>query len=115
MTVETYIEAAPAEVRDTLRAIRNVIRQAAPEAEEKIGWGMPAYYLKGPLVFFAAQKKHVGFYPTPAAIEAFRDRLADYKTTKGGVQFPYDRPVPYDLIAEMVKFRVAETRSKKMI
>jgi uncharacterized protein YdhG (YjbR/CyaY superfamily) len=106
-TVEEYIAQFPEPVQAILREVRAVVKEAAPGAEERLGYGMPGYYLKGPLVYFAAHKKHIGFYPTPEGIEAFAAELAEYKQSKGAVQFPLDQPMPYELIARMVRARVA--------
>lgn len=85
---------------------------AAPEAEEKISYQMPTFALYGNLVHFAAHKNHIGFYPTPSGIEAFKEELSAYKGAKGSVQFPLDQPMPYDLISKIVKFRVKENVEK---
>jgi uncharacterized protein YdhG (YjbR/CyaY superfamily) len=108
-TIDEYIAQFPPELQQTLQTLRKVIQAAAPEAKEKIAWGMPAFVLNGYLVFFAAHKQHIGFYPAGSSgIEAFKNELADYKTSKGAVQFPLNEPLPYELITRMVKFRVAE-------
>jgi uncharacterized protein YdhG (YjbR/CyaY superfamily) len=107
-TVDGYIAQFPDDVREILHAIRNTIRQAAPNAKEKISWQMPTYWQNENLVHFAAAKNHVGFYPGESGVRAFSDRLAGYKTTKGTIQFPISQPIPYDLIAEITRFRVAE-------
>jgi uncharacterized protein YdhG (YjbR/CyaY superfamily) len=106
--IEKYILQFPEEVQAILRELRKVIREAAPDAEEKISYQMPTFYLKGNLVHFAAYKKHIGFYPSPSGIEAFKDELAVYKGAKGSVQFPLDKPIPYELIKKIVEFRVTE-------
>ncbi len=107
--VDTYIQAQPEAVQPILKKVREIIRECAPEAEENISYGMPAYKLRGrPLVYFAAQKKHLGFYATPTGHEAFVEKLSAYKQGKGSVQFPYSQPVPYGLIREIVAFRVSE-------
>jgi uncharacterized protein YdhG (YjbR/CyaY superfamily) len=111
-SVDAYIVGFTPEVRDVLKKIRQTIRKAAPEAEEKIAYGMPAFVLKGPLVYFAAFQKHLGFFPTATGIERFKDELAAYETSKGTVRFPMGRPVPYGLIARIVKFRVKENRTR---
>ncbi|MNI79527.1 hypothetical protein D3C73_1359880 [compost metagenome] len=100
------------EIRKKLEAVRKVIHEAAPEAEEKISYQMPTFFLHGNLVHFAAFKKHIGFYPAPSGIEAFQEELAQYKGAKGSVQFPLDKPLPLDLISRIVKFRAAENREK---
>ena len=92
--------------------IRAVIKESAPEAVEKISYQMPAFYLNGDLVWFGAYKHHIGFYPIPSGIEAFKQELSAYKRAKGSVQFPLDKPIPYDLIRKIVKYRVAENLKK---
>lgn len=111
-TIDEYIAAFPPDVREKLEKLRKVIKEAAPGAEEKISYQMPAFYLHGVLVYFAAYKKHIGFYPTPAGIEAFKRELSEYKGSKGAVQFPLDKPLPYDLIKRIVEFRVAGNSKK---
>lgn len=107
-TIDEYIAQFPAEIRNRLEEIRAVIRAAAPDAVEKISWQMPTYDLRGNLVHFAANKRHTGFYPGASGVEAFREKLADYQTSKGAVQLPYDHPLPRELIAEIVRYRAAE-------
>ncbi len=109
-SIDAYIEGCPEAVRSRLQALRAAIREAAPEAEEAIRYRMPTFRLKGNLVHFALQTRHIGFYPAPSAIEAFRDELAPYRTSKGAVQFPLDQPLPLDLVRRMVEFRVRENR-----
>ncbi len=112
--IDQYILQFPEETRDILNKIRALIKVHAPDAVESIAYGMPAYKLnKKPLVYFAAYKTHIGFYATPSGHEAFKEELSKYKQGKGSVQFPLDQPIPYDLIAEMVKFRVQETCDSK--
>lgn len=106
--VEAYIASFPEEVQKVLEEIRAAIKKAAPEAEEKISYAMPTYVLHGNLVHFAAHKNHIGFYPVPSGIEAFKKELSGYKATKGSVHFPLDKPVPLQLIEKIVKFRVEE-------
>lgn len=105
-TVDEYIALFPPETQAILQRVRAVIRAAAPEATERISWQMPTYHQHENLIHFAAQKHHLGLYPSPETIEAFQDRLAEYKTTKGGIQFPYAKGIPYDLIGEITKCRV---------
>jgi uncharacterized protein YdhG (YjbR/CyaY superfamily) len=107
-TVDEYIAARPKDVQAILKKVRATIRKAAPDAEEKISYRMPAYAQKGVLLYFAAQQKHLGFYPTSKGITAFTKELSSYVTGKGSVQFPHDRPVPYGLIERIVKFRVKQ-------
>jgi uncharacterized protein YdhG (YjbR/CyaY superfamily) len=111
-TIDAYIAQFPGEVQEVLQKIRSLIHETAPEAAEKISYGMPTFYLKGNLVHFAGFKSHIGFYPIPSGIEAFKDELAQYKTGKGSVQFPLDQPIPYDLIRRIVIFRVQENNKK---
>jgi uncharacterized protein YdhG (YjbR/CyaY superfamily) len=111
-SVDAYIMQFSAEVQEKLKTIRETIQNAAPEAEERISYGMPAYNLNGPLVYFAANKNHIGFYPTADGNEAFRMELAGYKSSKGAVQFPLDRPVPYELIERITAYRAEENRKK---
>ena len=106
--VDAYIAQFDPAVQDILNKIRAMILELAPGAEEGIRYQMPGYYLKGPLIYFAAFAHHIGLYPTPSGIEAFQERLAAYKNAKGSVQFPLDQPMPYELIRDIIKFRVAE-------
>jgi uncharacterized protein YdhG (YjbR/CyaY superfamily) len=107
-TIDAYIAAFPDDVQAILQQIRRTIREAAPEATEAISYQMPTFKLHGNLVHFAAFKNHIGFYPVPSGIEEFKDELAVYKQGKGSVQFPLDKPMPYDLIRRIVQFRVVE-------
>ncbi|WP_428911637.1 iron chaperone [Niallia sp. Krafla_26] len=110
--IDEYIQQFPLDVQQVLTNLRHVIKEAAPEAEEKISYGMPTFVYHRNLVHFAAYKKHIGFYPTPSGIDMFKQELAGYKTSKGAVQFPIDKPLPYDLISQIVKFRVEENKRK---
>jgi uncharacterized protein YdhG (YjbR/CyaY superfamily) len=103
--VNEYIGRLPDDVRAILEKIRLTIRNAAPQAEEKISYGIPTFTLKGNLVHFAAFKAHIGFYPTSSGIKKFKRELSVYKGGKGSVQFPLDKPIPYALITKIVKFR----------
>ncbi len=105
---DEYIAQFPAELRQKLSALRKTIREAAPGAREKISYQMPAFELHGNLVYFAAFKKHIGFYPTASGIAAFKEKLSAYRYSKGAVQFPLDQPLPFALIREIVEFRAAE-------
>ena len=107
-SIDEYILNFPAEVQEILKTLRRVIKESAPEAEEKISWQMPTFALHGNLVHFAAFKNHIGFYPAPSAIDAFKNELSEYKGAKGSVQFPMKKPLPYELISKIVKFRVTE-------
>lgn len=110
-TIDEYIAAAPTEAQPMLHCLRQSIAKAAPEATEKISWGMATFYFHGNLVHFSAEKKHIGFHPAPTAIEAFRDELAEYHCSKGTVRFPYELPLPLELIEQMVRFRVTEQQA----
>ena len=110
--IDEYIASFPPEVQAILEKIRLTIRKAAPGAEETIKYQMPTFTLHGNLVYFAAFKKHIGFYPIPTGIEKFKKELAPYKQGKGSVQFPLDQPIPYGLISKIVKFRVQENMAK---
>ena len=113
-TIDEYISKFPKKSRDILEELRQVIKESASEAEETISYGMPAFKLNGKnLVYFAAWKNHIGFYPIPSAIEAFKMELFPFKQAKGSVQFPIDKPIPFDLVKKIVKFRVKENELKK--
>ncbi len=113
-TIDGFIAGFPKSVRVVLEELRRVIRESAPGAEETISYGIPTFDLNGRhLVHFSAYKNHVGFYPTSSGIEAFRKELSPFKTSRGTVQFPLDKPIPYDLVKKIVKFRVEETESRK--
>ena len=107
-SIDEYIASFPDDIQARLATLRATIQAAAPDAEERISYQMPTYFLKGNLVHFAAQRNHMGFYPTPSGIAAFQDELAAYATSKGAVQFPLDQPLPLDLIRRIVEFRVKE-------
>jgi uncharacterized protein YdhG (YjbR/CyaY superfamily) len=111
-SIDEYIATFPKEVQKILEELRATIKASAPEAEEKISYQMPTFALNGNLVHFAAYKKHIGFYPAPRGIEAFKGELSAYKGAKGSVQFPIDQPLPLELISKVVKFRVAENLKK---
>ena len=106
--VDEYILAFPKEVQRLLEELRATIKKAAPGAEEVISYQMPAFKFHGMLVYFAGYKNHIGFYPTPSGIEAFRKELSVYKGAKGSVQFPINSPLPSNLISKIVKYRVRE-------
>lgn len=109
--VDSYIETFPENVKERLKTIRAIIKEAAPEAEEGFSYGMPGYkYCGKPLVYFAGYEKHIGFYATPSGHSEFAGELSKYKQGKGSVQFPNDKEIPYDLIKRIVEFRVAENR-----
>lgn len=111
-SVDAYIALFPPDVQEILQKIRAIVRKAAPEAEETISYQMPTFKLHGNLVHFAAYGKHIGLYPIPSGAEKFKEELSVYKGGKGSVQFPLNQPIPYDLIARIVAFRVAENLAK---
>ena len=112
-TIDAYIASFPEDVQVKLDKLRQTIREAAPDAVEKISYQMPTFALHGNLVHFAAYKNHIGFYPTPSAIEKFQQELSSYKSSKGAVQFPLDQPIPYALVSQIVAFRVRENLDKQ--
>jgi uncharacterized protein YdhG (YjbR/CyaY superfamily) len=107
-TIDAYISQFPEDVQHILVKIRAVIIESAPEAVEKISYQIPGFYLNGNLVFFAAYKHHIGVYPKTSDMVASINELSAYKGTKASVHFPLDKPMPYELISKIVKFRVAE-------
>ena len=111
-SIDDYISQFPSEVQELLETLRKVIKESAPGAQEKISYQMPTFVLHGNLVHFAAHKHHIGFYPAPSGIDAFKAELSEYKGAKGSVQFPIDKPMPYDLISKIVQYRVAENMEK---
>jgi len=111
-TIDDYIAVCPSDIQKTLIELRNTIRKAAPVAEEKISYQMPSFFQKGVLVYFAAQKEHIGFYPTSSGVEAFKKELSEYSTSKGVVRFTYGKPLPLKLISEIVRFRLIENLEK---
>jgi uncharacterized protein YdhG (YjbR/CyaY superfamily) len=111
-TIDEYIAQFPDDVQEIMQKIREVIKEAAHHAVEKISYQMPGFYQNGMLVWFGGHQRHIGFYPTGEGIEAFKDELSEYKTSKGAVQFPLDKPIPYDLIRKMVIHRVEKNQIK---
>jgi uncharacterized protein YdhG (YjbR/CyaY superfamily) len=111
-TIDEYIEQSPENIQQALKNIRKVIKESAPNAGERISYKMPAFYLEGNLVYFAAFKNHIGFYPVPSGINKFEQELSVYKQGKGSIQFPLDQPIPYKLISKIVKYRVKENLEK---
>jgi uncharacterized protein YdhG (YjbR/CyaY superfamily) len=117
--MDEYIASFPNDIRETLEKIRRTIRAAAPDAKETIKYGIPTFTLYGNLLSFAAYKKHIGVYPAPRGTEDFNKKLSAYETEKSTVRFPLDKPIPYDLISQIVTFRVkdmsarAEVKGKK--
>lgn len=112
-TVEEYIGSFPTEIQITLEQLRKAIKSNAPDTIESMSYGMPGYKLNNkPLVYFGGFKKHIGFFPTPSGVEAFKKDLSDYTTSKGTIQFPLNKPLPLSLITKIVKFRVKENAAK---
>lgn len=111
-TVDQYISDFPKSTQVMLQELRHTILKVAPKAEEVISYNMPAFRLDGTLVYFAGYKAHIGFYPMPAAIIAFKKELASYVTSKGAIQFPLDKKLPVTLIKNIVKFRMLENKEK---
>jgi uncharacterized protein YdhG (YjbR/CyaY superfamily) len=114
-TIDQYIASFPEETQMLLEQVRKTIRDAAPGAEETINYSIPTFTLEGNLVHFAGFNKHIGFYPAPSGIKAFIKELSSYENAKGSVQFPLDKPIPYDLISRIVKFRVKENLEKAKV
>lgn len=110
--IDSFISDFPNETRLLLQKVRETIHKAAPEAREKISYGIPTFELNGNLVHFSGYKHHIGFYPGAAGIKAFEKEISGYKSAKGSVQFPIDRPIPYDLIERITKFRVLQNLQK---
>jgi uncharacterized protein YdhG (YjbR/CyaY superfamily) len=110
--VDKYIAGFPEETQKLLEEMRLTLHKAAPEAEEKIGYGIPTLTLHGNLVHFAGYKNHIGFYPAPRGLEVFKDELSGYKGAKGSVQFPLDQRLPLDLITRITQFRIQENLTK---
>ena len=114
-TIDEYMASVPPDVQRMLSALRSTIRRAAPDATEKIAYRMPTFDYNGNLVHFAAFAHHIGFYPAASGVTAFAKELKGYKTSKGAVQFPLDEPLPLDLIARIVKFRVSENSGRNSV
>ena len=112
-TVDEYISAFPPSTQKILKDVRKIIHEAVPQAEDVISYNMAATKLKSILVYYAAYEKHIGFYPTASPIDVFKDQLSDYKFSKGAIQFPIDKPMPFDLITRIVKFRMKEVQEKE--
>lgn len=112
-TIDGYIKTFPKDVQLILEKMRQTIQKAAPEATEAISYQMPAFKLNGNLIWFAAFKNHIGFYPIPSGIEAFKEEVSPYIAGKGTLQFPLDKPITYDLIEKVVIFRIKENLEKK--
>ncbi len=111
-TVEEYIAEFPTDVQAILLKLRALVKEHAPQAEERISYRMPGYYLNGPLVYFAAFKRHIGLFPTAADLGPLEAELAGYKRSKGTIQLPLAQPMPYDLVVRIVQYRVAQNLEK---
>lgn len=112
-SIDEFINKFPKTTQQLLQKIRKTIHTAAPEAQEKISYGIPTFTLHGNLVHFSAYEHHIGFYPGADGIRQFSDQLKNYETSKGTIRFPFDQPIPYALIAEITKFRVAQNLAKR--
>ncbi len=110
--IDEYIEGFPPNVQESLRKIRAIIREVAPDAQEALKYRIPTFVLHENLVHFAGFQNHIGFYPTPSTVEAFSRDLAGYESAKGSVQFPLSNPIPFSLIKRMVEFRAKQVREK---
>lgn len=113
-SIDEYISVFPKQTQRLMQKLRLTIRKAAPKASEVISYGMPAFSQEGMLVYFAAYKSHIGFYPTGSGINAFKNEIREFKHSKGAVQFPLDQELPLDLIRRMVKFKVEENKLKAL-
>jgi uncharacterized protein YdhG (YjbR/CyaY superfamily) len=111
-TIDEYIATFPSNVQDILEKLRQTIQDSAPDAKETISYRIPAFKLNCNLVYFAAFKNHIGFYPTSSAIRKFKKELSHYEVAKGTVRFPINEPIPFDLIRKIVKYRVKENLDK---
>lgn len=112
-TIDEYIAGMPDELQARLQSIRKLIKQQAPDAQEKISWQMPTFYLYGNLIHFAAAKNHIGIYPGASGVEHFARELQAYKTSKGAIQLPHNKPIPEELLKKIVRFRVQENLAEE--
>lgn len=112
-SIDEYIEMQHESVQQKLREVREAIKNAIPDAEERISWSMPTFWKRYNIIHFAASKNHMGIYPGPVAIEHFADRLTEYKTSKGTIQFPYSKPFPLELIADIAKWCYANRNNRE--
>ncbi len=113
-SIENYLQQFPEEIRSMLQTLHMTIKKEIPEAEEIISYNMPAFRLYENIVYYAAFKNHIGLYPTSSPIAAFKEDLKPFKTSKGAIQFPLDKPLPLDLIRKIVTFRLQEVLNKGM-
>ncbi|MFX1379018.1 MAG: iron chaperone [Promethearchaeota archaeon] len=111
--IDEYISNFPEKIQEILQKLRKIISNSAPDAKEAISYQMPTFKLNGNLVHFAAHKNHIGFYPTPSGIEAFKSELSPYEVSKGSIKFPLKKPFPFDLVRKIVEFRVKENIEKR--
>ena len=111
-TIDEYLAGFPKDIQEKLEKIRGTIRKAAPDAEEAISYNMPTFRLNGYLIYFAAYKEHIAIYPAPRGNEEFKEELASYEGGKGTVRFPLHKPIPFDLIRRIVKFRVKVNQAR---
>ena len=111
-TIDEYIESFPIHIQSILSKLRQTIKESAPEVKETMSYGIPTFKLNVNLVHFAAYKNHIGFYPTPSAIDKFKEELSSYKQAKGSVQFPLNKSIPFDIVKKIVKFRVKQIKNK---
>ncbi|TFG12600.1 MAG: hypothetical protein EU535_06050 [Promethearchaeota archaeon] len=112
-TIDEYIGTFPEKVQEILEKLRQTISKSAPNADETINYQIPTFKLNGNLVHFAAYKNHIGFYPTPSGIEAFKNELSSYEISKGSVKFPINKPIPFDLVTKIVEYRVKQNLDKE--
>jgi uncharacterized protein YdhG (YjbR/CyaY superfamily) len=112
-SIDEYINQFPQNTQDILKKLRALIIKTAPNATEAISYGMPTFKLSGNLIHFAAYKEHIGFYPTPSGISAFEKEISQYKSGKGSVRFPIDKPIPFDLVKKIVGYRIKENLKKE--
>jgi len=112
-TIDEYIATFPESIQEILQNIRQAIKESAPQAQEAISYRIPTFKLNGNLVHFAAFKDHIGFFPTSSGVDAFQKELSGYETSKGTIRFLLDKPIPFDLIRKIVKFRVKENLERK--
>jgi uncharacterized protein YdhG (YjbR/CyaY superfamily) len=115
ISIDEYIATFPEDIQKKLEEVRVTIKAAAPEAQEKISYQVPTFYLYGNLVHFAGFKNHISFFPTSSGVQAFKDELSQYETSKGTIRFPIDKPLPLGLISKITKYRVAENLKRNEI
>lgn len=114
-TIDEYIAACPADIQPKLQELRRIIKNASQELTERMSWQMPTFYLNGNIIHFASNKKHIGIYPGVEAVVSFADRLQDYKTSKGAIQIPNEKPFDVELITDIVKFNVMRKKNNEPV